>query len=133
MEDWDGVDRRAVKRRYTTERRRGKYWLNLLAPIAMGVILTGIVSWGVYVTHTTYNISAKYEETFIGHIEGQEKKEVYAERRRDAIVVDYNRKIDKLSDEVADGFREIRDGNNSIINLLLKREASKQQGRVEER
>jgi hypothetical protein len=124
-EDWEGDERREAKRRYTMDRRtmerRKRYLFTVVLPTVLGVLGAGVVSWGAYVTHSTYSISAKYEETFVDHIDSQ----VIADRQQNKhisdIVVDYNLRIGELHDDMNDGFKEIRDTQNNIYNLLLQR------------
>jgi hypothetical protein len=124
-EDWEGDERREAKRRYTMDRRtmerRKRYLVTVVLPTVLGVLGAGVVSWGAYVTHSTYSISAKYEETFVDHIDSQ----VIADRQQNKhisdIVVDYNLRIGELHDDMNDGFKEIRDTQNNIYNLLLQR------------
>lgn len=127
-EDWEGDERREAKRRYTIDRRiierRKKTLFALILPTILGILGAGIVSWGAYVTHATYSISAKYEETFVDHIDDQVITGAAQEARINDIVVDYNRKIVRLHDDMNDGFKEMRDIQNNIYNLLLQRGVS---------
>ena len=123
--DWEGAERREAKRRYTLDRRimerRKRYLFSVVLPTVLGILGAGIVSWGAYVTHSTYSISAKYEETFVDHIDDQAVHDKLQRARIDGIVVDYNTRISELHDDVNDGFKEIRDTQNNIYNLLLQR------------
>lgn len=125
-EEWEGSERREVKRRYTPDRRelerKKKFWTNLLLPIVIGVAATSIITWGAYVTHVTYDISANYEQTFVKHLENQAAEEVKDDIRMDSIVIDYNAKILELSKNMKEGFDELRDDNRTIYNLLVTHE-----------
>lgn len=131
--DWNGMERREAKRRYTTDRRdlerKKKFWVNLLLPIVIGVGVTSIITWGAYVTHLTYGISAKYEQTFVAHLESQAAEDVKDDLRMDSIVLDYNSKILKLSENMKEGFDELREDNRIIYNLLVTHERN----RIEEK
>lgn len=125
-EEWEGDERRETKRRYTFDRRtlerRKKYLSSILIPIFIALLGGGVISWGAYVTHTTYGISAKYEETFISHIKNQDTKEVINDRKFESIQKDYNGKILQLHTDMNDGFKEMRSSNKDIYNLLIKRD-----------
>ena len=82
----------------------------------------GVISWGAYVTHTTYGISARYEETFTTHIEDQNRNEKINDYRFENMQRDYNTKIIRLHDDMNDGFKEMRSSNKDIYNLLIKRD-----------
>ena len=129
MEDWSGQERREVKRRYTTDRRelerKKKFWTNLLLPVVIGIAVTSIITWGAYVTHVTYGISAKYEQSFVTHLESQATEDVKDDLRMDAIVLDYNAKIVKLSEKVEEGFEKIREDSREIYNLLITHERNR--------
>jgi hypothetical protein len=131
--DWNGMERREAKRRYTTDRRdlerKKKFWVNLLLPIVIGVGVTSIITWGAYVTHVTYGISAKYEQTFVAHLENQASEDIKDDIRMDAMVLDYNSKIVKLSETMKEGFDELREDNRIIYNLLVTHERN----RIEEK
>lgn len=122
---WEGNERREAKRRHEMERRtterRKKYFFAVILPAALGILGAGLVSWGAYVTHATYSISAKYEETFVDHIDKQAVQDKIEATRIDDVIVDYNARISKLHDDMNDGFKEIRDTQNNIYTLLLQR------------
>ena len=92
--DWEGDERRESKRRDNSDRRilerRKRYWSSLILPILVGVIATAIVSWGAYVTHVTYGISARYEESFVKHVSAELKKDALNEHRLEMIQADHN-------------------------------------------
>jgi len=129
-QDWEGAERRNAKRRYLIDRRtmerRKKYLFSVILPTMLGVFGAGLVSWGAFVTHATYSISAKYEETFVDHIDEQAISDRAQEKRIDGIVVDYNERIGELHNDMNDGFKEIRDTlrdtQNSIYSLLLRKD-----------
>jgi hypothetical protein len=124
-DDWEGAERREVKRRYAQERRvterRRKYIFSILLPIFIGLLGTGVISWGAYVTHTTYGISAKYEETFITHIDDQVVRDTVNDYKFESIQKDYNTKIMQLHNDMNDGFKEMRESNKDIYNLLINK------------
>lgn len=123
--DWKGEERREAHRRYTVDRRvserRKKYWFGLLVPTIIGLLGAGIISWGAYVTHVTYNISAKYEETFLRHIEDQQEKESEAVAEVNRMESDQNEKMRVLREDMNAGFRDLRDTQRDIYSLLLDR------------
>jgi hypothetical protein len=124
-EEWDGdEERREAKRRQNIDRRmrekRKRYWMNLLVPIAISIGVGGIISWGVYVTHLTYGISARYEESFVKHVNDQIQKDAIYDHRLEMIQMDYSEKISGLRSDMASGLREIRQSQKEIYNLLLK-------------
>lgn len=134
--DWNGDERRAVRRRYTLDRRakeaRKKLWFNILVPAIVGIGLTGALSWGVYVTHTTYTISAVYEQTFAKHLKEQKEKDTAVSKGIKQVADEYRRDIKELGDshneemstlrkEVGEGFREIRKIQGDIYNILVHR------------
>ena len=120
---WEGDERRETKRRYTMDRRalerKKRYMFTIILPTLLGIMGAGVVSWGAFITHATYSISAKYEETFVDHIDDQHIKETAVKTRLDHIVDDYDSKLGTLHDDMNDGFREIR----VTLNLLLQRGA----------
>ena len=128
--EWEGEERRESKRRYTVDRRtlekRKKYLSSVLVPTIIGLLGAGIISWGAYVTHTTYGISAKYEETFITHIKDQDIKDVVNDHKFENMQRDYNTKIIQLHDDMNDGFKEMRSSQKDIYNLLIKQDNDKQ-------
>lgn len=123
-ENWEGSERREAKRRYTVDRRlyekRKRAFVNFILPSVIGVVVAGLVSWGAYVTHTTYSISAKFEETFKSHIEEAAKDSIATTLRMDSIVNDYNDKLVSLHEDMNEGFRELRESQRNIFNLLLQ-------------
>jgi len=124
--DWGGEERRESKRRYTIDRRilerRKKYWSNLLLPVLAGIIVTGIISWGAYVTHITYGISAKYEESFVKHIKDQLKKDALTDHKLELIQAEHNRQMNRLRDDMNIGFKEIRVFQRDIYSILVKQQ-----------
>ena len=124
--EWTGSERREAKRRYTTDRRelerKKKFWTSLILPVVIGIGVTSVITWGAYVTHVTYGISAKYEQTFVKHLESQDTDAIKDDIRMDSIVLDYNGKILELSRDVKEGFDELRDDNRTIYNLLVTHE-----------
>jgi hypothetical protein len=125
-EEWEGEERRQIKRRYTVDRRtlekRKKYLSSVLIPTFIGLLGAGIISWGAYVTHTTYGISAKYEETFISHIENQNTTDIINDRKFESIQKDYNGKILQLHIDMNDGFKEMRSTQRDIYDFLIKQD-----------
>jgi hypothetical protein len=123
-EEWQGEERREARRRYTIDRRtferRKKYWSSLLMPIIVGLIATSIVTWGAYVTHVTYGISAKYEETFVRHVAEQLKKDAEVDRRLNMIRSDYSNQMDRLRDDMNAGFKDLRDFQHDIYSIQAK-------------
>jgi len=127
--EWKGDERREAKRRYIIDRRtmerRKKYLFSVVLPTLLGIFGAGIVSWGAYVTHATYSISAKYEETFVDYIDDQAIANKAQKNRIDNIVIDYNERISQLHNDMNDGFKDIRDAlrdtQTNIYNLLLRR------------
>lgn len=123
---WDGGNRRETKRRFDVDRRsserKKRYWWGVVFPILIGIVGTAILTWGTYITHTTYGISAKYEESFVKHLENQATKSIKDDIRVDSIVLDYNTKILRLHDDMNQGFNELRKSNSTIYNLLLRHE-----------
>jgi len=123
-EDWDGVEQREVRRRYTFDRRtlerRKRYWWSVIFPILLGTILTGLLSWGVYVTHVTYRISANYEETFVKHIEKEIEKEAQLEHKFELIKADHMRSMEAIRLETSKGLAEIRSMQATMYRLLLE-------------
>jgi len=114
-ENWEGDERREKKRRVPPDRRvierRKRYLFNVMLPTLVAVCGAGLISWGAYVTHITYAISAKFDSE-IEH--GQEGKDERMEMR-----IDYNSKIIKLQDTMLEGFKELRESNRIIYNLLV--------------
>ena len=124
--NWEGEERREAKRRYTIDRRllerRKKYWSTLLLPVLAGIIVTGILSWGAYVTHITYGISAKYEESFVKHIKDQLKKDALMDHKLELIQAEHNRQMIRLRDDMNTGFKEIRVFQRDIYSILVKQQ-----------
>lgn len=125
--EWEGEERRETRRRYTIDRRilerRKRYWSSLLLPVFVGIVVTAIVSWGAYVTHVTYGISAKYEESFVKHVREQLKKEAHNEHRLEMIQTEHNSQMARLRDDMNTGFKEIRAFQHDIYNLLAKKKS----------
>ncbi len=126
QQDWDGVEQREVRRRYTLDRRvaerRKRYWWSVVFPILLGTGLTALISWGVYVTHTTYRISANYEKTFVRHIDKVIKREALVEHRMEIMKADYINRIDSLKVDVKASLTEIKDIQTAMYRLLLERQ-----------
>ena len=122
-EDWEGLERREGKRRYVVDRRlvekRKKYWWTLALPTIIGIVGAAIISWGAYVTHTTYAISAKYEQTFDRHVGRQLQLEATNDHRFELMQMDYNNKMLGLRQDMNTGFKEMRDSQTDIYNLLI--------------
>lgn len=126
-ENWsNGEERREAKRRYTSDRRaweRKKYYLGkILIPIVASVMFAGLISWGAYVTHTTYTISANYEQTFTKALESQMRRELTVDHDMEMMKEDYNTKFFNLRKELTDGMRETREALAKIYKLLLLQE-----------
>jgi hypothetical protein len=124
-DNWNGeVERRESKRRYTLDRRlyekRKKYWINLLLPIVLGVVVTGIVSWAAYVTHLTYGISAKYEQSFVSHINDQLKKDALIEHKMELLQVNHDQDLRQLKEAMETGFKEMRSFQHDIYKILAQ-------------
>jgi hypothetical protein len=121
---WEGSERREAKRRYITDRRtferRKKYLSSILIPTIIGLLGAGILSWGAYVTHTTYGISAKYEETFTTHIDNQVVRDTVNDYKFESMQKDYNTKIIQLNDDMNDGFKELRETQQNIYSILFQ-------------
>jgi len=124
MKDWTGDERREYMRRYSGERRvverRKKYWWSVVLPIILGLLGTGVISWAVYVTHTTYGISAKWEQSFGRHVQDQLQKEASDDHRIELMKIDHNSEMTSLRRDMNEGFKEIRGSQKDIYNLLLK-------------
>jgi hypothetical protein len=123
------TDRRSSKRRTYTDRRvaerKKRFLMGVVLPVCLGVVATGIVSWAVFITHTTFTISAGYEETFKRHLERQATDAVRDDIRMDSMVLDYNSKILKLNEDMTEGFDELRKQQTNIYNLLVHHEAKR--------
>ena len=133
-EDWDGVEQREVRRRYTIDRRtlekRKRYWWSVIFPIILGCLLTGIMSWGVYVTHVTYRISANYETTFVKHIGAQIEKDAAINHRLELMKADYTTRMTQMRSDMADGLKEIRNMQGTMYRLLLDSEKLRKKGEL---
>ena len=121
--DWNGVEQREIRRRYTIERRvnerRKRYWWSIIFPILLGSILTALISWGVYVTHITYRISASYEETFVKHIEREIEKDAVLEHKFEMMKAEYTNRMDTISSDTKFELAEIRKMQTAMYQLLL--------------
>ena len=130
--DWEGSERREGKRRYVIDRRlaekRKKYWWSLALPTIIGIVGAAIISWGAYVTHTTYGISAKYEQSFDKHVGRQLQLEATNDHRFELMQMDYNSKMAGLREDMNNGFSEMRNSQTDIYNLLI----NKQRFRIDE-
>ena len=126
IDELEKDERRRAKRRYKTDRRiierRKKYWWMIIFPILIGVCATALISWGAYITHVTYTISANYETNFVAHIESRAKKDATIEAKVEMMRSDYTQKMGSLREDMNEGMKEIRDTNLAIYNLLLQHE-----------
>ena len=126
IDELEKDERRRAKRRYKTDRRiierRKKYWWMIIFPILIGVCATALISWGAYITHVTYTISANYETNFVAHISARAKKDAIIEDKVETLRKDYTQKLGTLRTEMNEGLKEIRDTNLAIYNLLLQHE-----------
>jgi predicted PurR-regulated permease PerM len=126
LENWDGVEKRETRRRYTLDRRmserRKRYWWAVIFPVILGVGITALISWGVYVTHTTYRISANYEKTFVQHIEKEIEREALVEHRLEVIRADYTNRIDSLKEDLKTSLQDIKSVQTQIYRILLNRQ-----------
>jgi hypothetical protein len=117
-------DRRKAKRRHLIDRRmierRRKYWWSVIFPIIVGVCVTALISWGAYVTHVTYRISANYEMSFVRHIEDRAKKDLAFDHKIEMLRSDYTVKLGNLRTDLNKGLTEIRETNLKIYELLLQ-------------
>jgi hypothetical protein len=120
---WNGEERREVKRRHAVDRRlqerKKRYLWSIIFPVTIGIIGTAILSWGAYVTHVTYGISASYEETFKGHIQGQLVKEAEIAHKFELNKLEYTDKLTELRRDMNLGFKEMRNTQKNIYNLLI--------------
>lgn len=127
--DWEGDERREIKRRYTIDRRvlerRKRYWSSLLLPILIGTVATSIIAWGAYVTHITYGISAKYEQSFVKHVNEQLTKDALNEHRLEMIQSEHNLRMTSLRNDMNTGFKEMREFQHDIYNLILNKKVDK--------
>jgi hypothetical protein len=128
MEDhgWEGDNRREIKRRFDIDRRsqerRKRYWWTVLFPLIIGIIGTAVLSWGAYVTHTTYGISAKYEQTFVSHIRNQIQKDADTDHKLEITKIEHARELDKIRKDMKDGFSEMRKSQDAIYNLIISQQ-----------
>ena len=129
--DWEGNERREAIRRDNNDRRvlerRKRYWVSLLLPILVGTIATAIVAWGAYVTHVTYGISAKYEQSFVKHVNEQLTKDALNENRLERIQAEYNSQMIRLQDDMNTGFKEMRAFQHDIYNLIVRKKSDEEQ------
>ena len=123
-EKWDGVDQREIRRRYTVDRRksekRKRYWWSVIFPILLGGALSALISWGVYVTHVTYRISANYEETFVKYIAQQLEKETALDHRLELMRNDYTNRMNAIRLEMTAGIDRIRSVQDAMYRILLE-------------
>jgi hypothetical protein len=128
-EQWDGVEQRESRRRYTIDRRsserRKRYWWSVIFPIVLGAVLSALISWGVYVTHITYKISANYEETFVSHIEKELERDAQVEHKLEMMKTDYSNRMNLMRSDMSSGLKEIRDMQASMYRLLLDHERTR--------
>ena len=129
-------ERRVSKRRDAIDRRiaerRKKYWWGVVFPVLIAVCASALVSWGAYITHVTYTISANYEASFVSHVEDRAKKDKAIEGRFQALRSDYNSQIDMLHTDLNNGLADIRKTNLAIYNLLLRHNGGLKPKPVEE-
>ena len=129
--DWDGVEKRQTRRRYTLDRRvaerRKKYFWSVVFPIVLGAVLSGLLSWGVYVTHVTYRISAGYEETFVKHLEMEVEKDKILEHKLELMKAEYTGQMRTIRAEMAQSLKEIRDMQMTMYRLLLDHERTERE------
>lgn len=125
------LERRRIHRRNRADRRlaerRKKYWWSVIFPIIIGVCVTALISWGAYVTHVTYTISANYETSFVRHVNNQVKKDAALELKIEMLRTDYTHKMNSMRADMNSGLKEIREANNRIYNLLIGRDDGKQE------
>jgi len=116
-------ERRETKRRYTSDRRadelRKQYWRQRLLPILIGITATSLISWGVYITHLSYTINAKYEEVFLKYVDEQQLKESVAAHRRELREQEFNAELLALRAELNNGLIEMRNTMRDLYNLLI--------------
>lgn len=122
--EWNGDDRRDSRRRFLTDRRasarRHRFMWSVFFPIVAGIIGTGVVSWGAYVTHVTYSISANYEQSFEKYIEDNNGHIADVHMKVNEMQDDYNQKILELRHDLNASFKEMRDAQNAIYNFLIQ-------------
>jgi hypothetical protein len=125
-EDWNGVEQREARRRYTVDRRlaerRKRYWWSMILPIILGTGLAGLLSWGVYVTHVTYRISANYELSFVKHLERQVEKEFRLDHRLEVMKADFTNRTNLIRSDMTAGLKEIRDMQTTMYKILVQHE-----------
>lgn len=124
---WEGDNRREVKRRLDVDRRsqerRRRYWWTVLFPIIIGIIGTAVLSWGAYVTHTTYGISAKYEQTFVSHIRDQIQKDADTNHKLEITKIEQGQELDQLRKDMNEGFSDLRKSQQDIYNLIINQQS----------
>ena len=124
-EKWDGGERRESKRRYTFDRRRAerrkKYFWYFVMPTLMGVLLTAIITWGAYVTHVSFTISANYEANFASHVTEQRITEAAINHKIEVLRAEHNTQMQNIRNDMNQQLKEIRDTNTAIYRLLLQR------------
>lgn len=122
--EWTGDERRESTRRIPPDRRsterRKKYFFNIIVPTVIAVVGAGLVSWGAYVTHVTYAISAKFDSSYASHVAIQNEHDQEDKDERMAMRIDYNSKIIKLRETMDAGFKEMRESNRTIYNLIVR-------------
>jgi hypothetical protein len=134
--DWRGDERREAKRRDLIDRRgperRKKYWWSMVLPTLIGIMGAAVISWGAYVTHTTYGISAKYESQFDQHIGRELQVEATNNHKLELMQMEYNDKMLILRKDMLilrkdmnEGFKEMRASQLDIYNLLLENRQGK--------
>ena len=123
-------ERRVTKRRDMIDRRvverRKKYWWGVIFPIIVAVCVSALISWGAYITHVTYTISANYEASFVAHVKDRSTKDKAIDDRFEVLRSDYNTKIEMLHVDLNNGLAEIRKTNLAIYNLLLQHQGGVQ-------
>jgi hypothetical protein len=115
-------ERRSNKRRVLYDRRQQEYRRRLMMrilPVVIAVFASGLISWGAYVTHLTYNIAATYDTVFSTHIEEQAKKEIEDNLHFVVIQKEFSEKMLTLRSEMKQGMDEIRNGFRDIYLLLI--------------
>ena len=130
------TERREVKRRYTYDRRsdekRKQFWREKLLPILIGLTATSLISWGVYITHLSYTINAKYEEIFLKYVAEQQLKEATADHRREIHDREFNAKLLAIRAELNTGLVEMRNAMQNLYNLLLRRQQTEEEDKDKE-
>lgn len=121
VREFDG-ERRSNKRRTLFDRRQQEYHRRLIMrilPTLVAVVASAVVSWGVYVTHLTYNINATYDKIFNAHIESQAEKDTETELHFAMVHQEFTAKITDLRTEMNQGLAEIRNSFRDIYMLLV--------------